>query len=389
MQTNSFAGVLLTASALKMTTHEELRREVHINALRLGKETNNIIHINMNGFPSLHHQRRSVGSDSVCPPRHPTDIPQMEQVGTPLVPHQPRSVAAVVATAIHGEDIWLPLTIATCPSIAPTWGTDPPLEPRQPLHNTPEEDLLAGTPRMPPPSLEGGQRQSAVFEARTKNPLADEGMLLVIVCLPRHTLTSYEHAFSHLPLLCTCHSTLRPCNIVLQAPCDLSIPWVMELTVHSQDTCHRLMEYQPRGREANLWGFLVNLERRGFGTVWGPPTDTDTVEHTARVAAVEDLKRQLAKVKPRFRHTTKCCVINIGKGNKYNACCIHGEHPLFQGSSLVHNITLRTPDRTLLIIRLTSKKEEVSCGLMMMRRCLIGWLSSSLVLPASVPFPSL
>ena len=72
----------------------------------------------------------------------------------------------------------------------------------------------------------------------------------------------------------------------------------MELTIHGQDTHRGLVEYQPWGREANLWGFLVNLERGGFETVWGPPMDTDTIEHAARVAAVEDLKRQLAQVKP-------------------------------------------------------------------------------------------
>ena len=120
--------------------------------------------------------------------------------------------------------------------------------------------------------------------------------------------------------------------------------------------------------------------------MWGPPTDADIAEHAATLAAVEDLKRQLARVKPRFGRTTKCCVINIGKGSKYNACCIHSERPLFQGSGLVHNITLHARDHALLTIRLTSKKEEVSCGLAMMRHCLIRWLSSSLVLPASVPF---
>ena len=98
-----------------------------------------------------------------------------------------------------------------------------------------------------------------VFEAWTKNPLADEGMFPIVVRLPHHTLTSYEHSFAHLPLLHTCHSTPQPHNIILQAPCDLSIPWAMELTVCSQDTHHRLAEYQPRGREADLWGFLVNL----------------------------------------------------------------------------------------------------------------------------------
>ena len=106
--------------------------------------------------------------------------------------------------------------------------------------------------------------------------------------------------------------------------------------------------------------------------MWGPPTDADIAEHATRVAAVEDLKRQLARVKPHFGRITKCCVINIGKGNKYNACCIHSECPLFQGSGLVHNITLRALDCTLLTICLTSKKEEVSHGLVTMRHCLIG-----------------
>ena len=75
----------------------------------------------------------------------------------------------------------------------------------------------------------------------------------------------------------------------------------MELTIHGQDTHRGLAEYQPWGREADLWGFLVNLEWRGFETAWGPSTDTDTAEYAARVAAVEDLKRQLTQVKPRFR----------------------------------------------------------------------------------------
>ena len=56
---------------------------------------------------------------------------------------------------------------------------------------------------MPLPSSEGGQRQSVVFEAQTKNPLVDKGMFPIVVHLPCHTLTSYKHAFAHLPLLVT------------------------------------------------------------------------------------------------------------------------------------------------------------------------------------------
>ena len=75
------------------------------------------------------------------------------------------------------------------------------------LLETPEEALLVDTSGTPPSNQEASQHQSAVFETRTKNPLVDEWALPIIVRLPQHTLTSYEHVFAHLPLLCTCHST--------------------------------------------------------------------------------------------------------------------------------------------------------------------------------------
>jgi hypothetical protein len=270
-----------------------------------------------------------VGCNLVRAPGLPSDIPPVELAGASFFPCQPRPVAAVETTALHGQDLWPPLAAAPCLTTTSAWAADPSLEPDQSLPKTPEEALLADASGAPSLDLKGSQRQSTVFESWTKNPLVDEGMPLIVVRLPRRTLTSYENSFAHLPLLHTCHSTPRPHSIILQAPCDLSIPWAMELTIRSQDTRHGLTEYQSRGQEADLWGFLVNLERGGFETTWGPPMDTDTTEHAARVAAVEDLKRQLAQVKPRFGRTTKCCVINMGKGSKYNGCCIHGKCPLF------------------------------------------------------------
>jgi hypothetical protein len=389
LRANGFAGAQLTASALKMITYEELNGEACIKASWFGREMSNTLYIYMHGIPSSHHQQCPVGRNSVHAPGLPSNIPPVEPTGATLFPRQPCPVATVASTTLHGQNLWMPPAVAPGLSATSTWGANPPLEPDQSLPKTPEEALLVDASGTPASGQEASQRQSTVFETRTKNPLVDEGMSPVIVCLPCHTLTSYEHVFAHLPLLHTCHSTPRPHNIILQAPCDLSIPWAMELTIRGQDTCCGVTEYQSRGQEADLWGFLVNLEWGGFETAWGPPTDTDTTEHAARVAAVEDLKRQLTLVKPRFGHTTKCCVINMGKGSKYNGCCIHGERPLFQGSSLVHNITLCALDHTLLTIRLTSKKEEVSRRLVAMRHCLIGWLNSSWTLPASVPSPSL
>src|SRR6267142_592454 len=178
------------------------------------------------------------------------------------------------------------------------------------------------TPGASSPGQKASQHQPAVFEARTKDPLTDEETHLVTVHLPHLSSTSYERHAAHLPhleypLIRVCPSTPRPHNVILQAPCDLSIPWATELTIHNQDAGCGPLEYQPRDCEADLWGFLVNLERRGFGTAWGPPTATDITEHTARVAVVERLKRQVSGLKPQLGRTTNCCIINIGKGNKY------------------------------------------------------------------------
>jgi len=45
-------------------------------------------------------------------------------------------------------------------------------------------------------------------------------------------------------------------------------------------------EYQPVGHEADLWGYLVNLEWTGYNVMWGLLTDTDIREHEERVQAI-------------------------------------------------------------------------------------------------------
>src|SRR6266850_2907677 len=318
----------------------------------------------------------------------PSDVPRVEQVGATCFPRQPRSRATVAIAAICGEDLRPAPAAATPPSGDSTRGAGPSLEPDQLSPNTWKEE--ADAPGAPPPSQGASQHQPVVFEARTKDPLTDEETHLVTVHLPRPSSTSHERCAAHLPhleypLIRVCPSTPWPHNVILQAPCDLSILWAMELRIYNQDTGRGPSEYQPQDCEADLWGFLVNLECRGFGTTWGPPTATDITEHTTRAAVVEHLKRQVGGLKPQLGHTTKCCVINIGKGNKYNTICTHGKCPLFQGHGLSHTITLHAPTHTLITIHLASSKEEVARGLLMMKRCLNGWLGTSQVLTTSVP----
>src|SRR6267142_4732517 len=278
----------------------------------------------------------------MCPTGSPTNIPQVEPVGATLLPRLPRSGTTVAIVPLRGEDFRPTPTTAVPPSGDSTWGAGPSLEPDQPPPDTWEEETDASGAS--PPGQETSQHQPVVLETCTKDPLVDKETPLIIVRLPPHPFTSHERCATHLPhleypLICVCPSTPWPHNVILQAPCDLSIPWATELRIHNQDTGRGPPEYQPRDREANLWGFLVNLEHRGFGTAWGPPTATDITEHTARAAVVERLKKQVSGLKPQLGHTTKCCIINIGKGNKYNAICTHGECPLFQGRGLSHTIT--------------------------------------------------
>jgi hypothetical protein len=148
-----------------------------------------------------------VGRNLVRTPSLPSDVPPVELAGVSLFPRQPHPAAAVATTALHGQNLWPPLAAAPRLTTTSAWAADPSLEPYQSLPETPEEALLADASGTPPSGQEASQHQSAVLEARTKNPLVDKWALPIVIRLPQHTLTSYEHTFAHLPLLRTCHST--------------------------------------------------------------------------------------------------------------------------------------------------------------------------------------
>src|SRR5487761_677827 len=75
-----------------------------------------------------------------------------------------------------------------------------------------------------------------------------------------------------------------------------------------------------------------------------------------------------------FGCTTKCCIIRIRKGNKYNTCCIYGKSTFFQGSGLVHTLTLCNPSETLITIHPTTKKEEAYQLFRLMKRSIDFWM---------------
>src|SRR6267142_2746112 len=235
-------------------TQKELGNKKCIKDFHLSEAITSPAHSYMHGFLHTHRQRCSVGRDTMRPSGLPSDIPQVEPTGTPHLPCQPRSATTVATVPLCGEDLWPALTAATSSSNGSLRGTDPTLEPNQSSPDTREKE--ANVPGAPPFNPEASQHQPAVLEARTKDPLVDEETSLVIIRLPLRLFTSHERHAAHLPhleypLIRMCHSIPRPRNVILQAPCNLSIPWVMEL--RTCDLPHwGFTEYQPQGQEADL-----------------------------------------------------------------------------------------------------------------------------------------
>src|SRR6266850_7291633 len=247
-------------------TQKELGNKKRIKDFHSSEAITSPTHSHMHGFLHTHRQRRSVGRNTMCPSSLPSDVPRVEPVGMPCLPRQPRLATTVATAPLCGEDLWPALTAAISSSNGSLRGTDPTLEPNQSSPDTGKKE--ANAPGAPPSNPKASQRQPTVLETCTKDTLVDKETSLVIVRLPLHLFTSHEHRAAHLPhlehpLIRVCHSIPRPCNVILQAPCDLSIPWAMELRIRDQGTHQGFTEYQPRGREADLWGLLVSLECGG------------------------------------------------------------------------------------------------------------------------------
>jgi len=145
-------------------------------------------------------------------------------------------------------------------------------------------------------------------------------------------------------------------------------------------------KYQPKGCEADLWDYLVNLEQTGYNVMWGPPMNEDIQEHEERVRAVQRLGELINRVPLKFGCTTMCCVIHVGQGSKFNTCCVHGEPPLFQGRGLMHTVTIRAPTHEIITIPLAAKEQEALHRQRLMQRCVDGWLRTGQYLPTRVPY---
>src|SRR6267142_504919 len=209
----------------------------------------------------------------------------MDKAGTPCLPRTPPSSAAMEVVPILSEALQ-----TTPPAPIPTTTTSTNTRGACIIRQAHEEPSSASAKRassseIPPADQNTSRHLNAMEDPQTQQPLRHDETT-VVVRLPQHP--SYLVPCTG-PVTRTCRSSPQPPNIVLHAPCNLSLPWINQLTFHYAGVYHMHNEYRSVGREADLWGYLVNLERTGFNVMWGPPMNTDIREHEERVRAVRRL----------------------------------------------------------------------------------------------------
>src|SRR6266850_2220722 len=87
------------------------------------------------------------------------------------------------------------------------------------------------------------QHPDTAEDPQTLQPL-NHNDTAIVVRLPQHP--SYLVPCAG-PVTHTCRSSPRPPNIILHAPCDLSLPWINQLTFHYAGVYRMHNEYRPVG----------------------------------------------------------------------------------------------------------------------------------------------
>ena len=157
----------------------------------------------------------------------PTTISGVDSTGMPCLPRTSSSPATMESAAILSETLW-----TTPPAPIPTTTTSTDTSWACVIRRAHEELSSTSVARTSssevPPAEQDASRHLTEEEPQTQQPLRHDETA-VIVRLPQRP--SYIKPCAG-PVTCTCCSTPHPANIILHAPCDLSLPWINQLTFH-------------------------------------------------------------------------------------------------------------------------------------------------------------
>jgi len=202
----------------------------------------------MHGSPFAGHQRCPICRDSSGSASSLTTVSGVDPSRMPSLPHASSGPATVEAVPILSEAFW-----TTPPAPIPLSTTSIDTDGAQIIQQAHEEPSSTSESRTSssevlPADQDAGQHLSAAEDPQTQQPLRHD-KTSVVIWLPQHP--SYLLLCTR-PVTCTCRSSSRSANIILRAPCDLSLPWINQLTFHYASVYSMHNEYQPIGREADL-----------------------------------------------------------------------------------------------------------------------------------------
>jgi len=202
----------------------------------------------MHGSPSSNRQRRFICRDPSGSASLPTTVSGVDMTRTSSLPHTSPSSAAVEAAPILSETL---RTTPPAPIPATTTSTD--TRGACIIRRAHEEPSSASAKRAnsseePPADQDTSRHPDAAEDPQTLQPL-NHDETAVMVWLPQHP--SYIVPCAE-PVTRICRSSPQLPNIILHAPCDLSLPWINQLTFHYTGVYRMHNKYRLVGREADL-----------------------------------------------------------------------------------------------------------------------------------------
>ena len=193
----------------------------------------------MHGSPSEGHQRHLVCHNSSGSAGSPTAVSGVDMTRTPCLPRTPPSSAAVEAAPILSEALQMTPPAPIPPMTTSTDTTGACVIRRAHEEPSSASELRASSSEVPLANKDAGRHLSVAEDLQTQQPLRHD-KTAVIVRLPQPP--SYLVPCAG-PVTRTCHSSPQPTNIILRAPCNLSLPWINQLTFHYASVYHMHNKY--------------------------------------------------------------------------------------------------------------------------------------------------
>ena len=182
----------------------------------------------MHGSPCANRQRYPIRCDSSGSASSPMTVSGVDMSRMPHLPRTSPSPTEMEATPILSETLWTPPTAPIPPTTASTDTDGAQIIRRAQCELISTSKVRANSSRVPPAEQDASWHLSVAEDLQTQQPLRHDEKS-VIVRLPQHP--SYLLPCAG-PVTHTCCSSPHPVNIILQAPCDLSLPWINQLTFH-------------------------------------------------------------------------------------------------------------------------------------------------------------